>query len=63
MYEWQHPATTLVVSPRPAILAVVLIAEIECRFEQVMVPHEVLIKGWIGCWTGQVDLQGVCEVV
>ena len=56
MYERQHPAAALVMSAGPAILAIVLIAEIKCRFEQMMVPHKVLIKGWVGCRTSEIDL-------
>jgi hypothetical protein len=50
-------------SPRPPILAIVLIAEIECRFQQMMVPHEMLVERRIGCRTREVDLESVREIV
>jgi hypothetical protein len=63
MYERQDPTTALVMSPCPPILAIVFIAEIECRFQQVMVPHEMLVECRVGCRTGEVDLESVREVV
>jgi hypothetical protein len=63
MDERQHPATTLVMSPCPPILAIVFVAEIESRFQQVMVPHEMLVERWIRCRSCEVDLERVREIV
>lgn len=47
MNERQDPTAALVMAPGPPILAVVFVAEIESRFEQMVIPHEVLVEGWI----------------
>lgn len=46
-----------------SILAVVFVTEIKGRLEQMVIPHEMLIERWIGCRTGEVDLESVGQIV
>lgn len=50
-------------SPCTSVLAIMFVAEVKSGFEQVMIPHEVLIECRVCCRAGEVDLQGVGQIV